>query len=108
MERHFIFHSAHANFFQIIFPKIVSLVVDLDILGLRVLLISQMLIITFGTLKARVYHQFKPENMQALKEKIKTEIQLMRIDEISRAVANLHHRCELILQQNGSHIQHLP
>ena len=64
---------------------------DLDILRLRVLLISHLLIITFwGTLKARVYHQFKPENMQALKEKIKTEIQLMRIDEISRAVANLH------------------
>lgn len=61
----------------------------------------------WGTLKARVYHQFKPTSIASLKEKICAEIQAVTIDELTAAVENLHFRCELVLEQNGSHIQQL-
>ncbi len=61
----------------------------------------------WGTLKARVYHHFIPSDLNELKAKIRQEICAFSVAELGRSVLNLQRRCDLIIQENGGHIQHL-
>lgn len=61
----------------------------------------------WGTLKARVYHQFRPRNLDELRQRISLEIHSIQRDELERAVNNLVKRAELVIQQEGNIIEHL-
>ena len=55
----------------------------------------------WGMLKARIYHSFKPQNLDDLKQRIQDEIDKISMDELSRAVGNIRHRIDLVREVNG-------
>ena len=59
------------------------------------------------TLKARVFHNFKPNDIGSLKERIIHVWNNVTIDELSRAVHNLERRAELLFEADGGHIEQL-
>jgi len=61
----------------------------------------------WGTLKQRVFHAFRPSNLNELKAKISEEIEAISADELARAVQNMVSRCEVVVEQNGGSIEHL-
>lgn len=60
----------------------------------------------WGMLKARVYHQFTPRNLDELKQKIIQEFASISVEELHRSVQNMILRCELVLENDGSHFEH--
>ncbi|KAA3669773.1 uncharacterized protein DEA37_0011453 [Paragonimus westermani] len=61
----------------------------------------------WGTLKARVFHQFKPDNIDSMKQRIVDVWNDITLDELSRAVHNLEARVELVIQHDGGYIEQL-
>ena len=60
-----------------------------------------------GTLKARVFNQFRPSNLNKLKDHVMSEIKNFRADELRRAVDYLLKRAELLIQEEGGSIEQL-
>ena len=56
-------------------------------------------------LKSRIYHNYIPSDIQSLKEKIYKEIEAVTVEELSTAVHNLLVKCELVVENDGSHIE---
>ena len=54
-----------------------------------------------GMLKARIYHSFNPQNLNDLQRWIQDEIDNISMDQLSRAVGNIRHRVDLVLEVNG-------
>lgn len=61
----------------------------------------------WGTLKARVYHQFVPRNINELKEKIFEEVQNLETDELQRAINHLLVRAQCVVEADGGLFEHL-
>ena len=61
----------------------------------------------WGTLKARVFHTFRPNNLEELKLKITEEINSITCEELERSVENLVCRCEAVIANHGGSIEHL-
>ena len=61
----------------------------------------------WGTLKARVFHQFRPSNLNELKDRVMSEMNNFRADELRRAVDNFLKRAELVIQEEGGSIEQL-
>lgn len=58
----------------------------------------------WGYLKDKVYASM-PQTVEELKEKIKIEIEKIRITVLSRVFENMKKRCQEILEKNGNHIE---
>ena len=61
----------------------------------------------WGTLKARAFHNFKPNDIGSLKKRIIHVWNNVTIDELSRAVHNLERRAQLFFEADGGHIEQL-
>ena len=61
----------------------------------------------WGTLKACVFHQFRPSNLNELKDRVMSEINNFRADELRCVVDNLLKRAELVMQEEGGSIEQL-
>ena len=61
----------------------------------------------WGMLKARIYHSFKPQNLDDLQQRIQDEIDNISVDELSSAVGNIRHRIDLVREVNGGTFAHL-
>lgn len=61
----------------------------------------------WGTLKARVFHQFRPRNLDELKQRIAEETEKLTAEEMRRAVNNLIHRAQCVINEHGGLIEHL-
>lgn len=61
----------------------------------------------WGTLKARVYHNWKPTSLEELQAKIEHEIEHVTKQELENAISHLTFRLELIIENNGELIEPL-
>ena len=61
----------------------------------------------WGTLKARVFHNNAPRDLQTLKSRIAEECDAFTVGELAAAISNLSERCHLLDQVDGGHFEHL-
>ena len=54
---------------------------------------------------ARIHHNYIQSDIQSRKEKLYKEIEAVTIEELSTAVHNVPARCELVVDNDGSHIE---
>lgn len=60
----------------------------------------------WGQMKHRVYNP-KPENIDQLRENIEREFRNFKKTDLKACFLNLKKRCDLLIQENGRHIEHL-
>lgn len=61
----------------------------------------------WGTLKARIFHHNHPMTIPELKQRVIEECERFTPDEFCNAVADLRHRIELLMKEDGHHFEHL-
>lgn len=61
----------------------------------------------WGTLKARVFHCYKPRDCDELKEKILQVWNDISQDELARGVHHIESRVDAVISQNGKQFEHL-
>lgn len=59
----------------------------------------------WGTLKSRVFHHNKPQNLETLKARICEECEQFAPEEFAAAVANVPKRMESVIHAEGGHIE---
>jgi len=58
-------------------------------------------------LKDRIYHQGQPRDIIEMKTRISEEVGKITRGEMTAAINNLYRRCQLVLDVNGEHFEHL-
>ena len=61
----------------------------------------------WGTLKARVFHNNAPRDLQTLKSTIAEECDAFTVGELAAAISNLSERCQLLDQVDSGHFDYL-
>ena len=54
-----------------------------------------------------MFHQFRPRNLDELKQRIAEETEKLTAEEMRRAVNNLIHRAQCVIDEHGGLIEHL-